>query len=1140
MVQAQSPTQNIKFKNLTSAEGLPQNTINCVIQDKQGMLWFGTSDGLNRYDGYRFKVYKNELGNKNSLSNNYVISLLQDRKGHIWIGTYGGGLNRFDPDTEKFVRFEHDKNNPASLAHNDVRSLYEDKEGIIWICTYGGYFNSYNPKTNIFTQHTNVESVKPRKPYRLFSATPDADKGFWLCSEHGLFYFDKETKSYTQAFKVQPPRIKGYANNFTYSATFDRNKPHMLWLCTYAFGLIQFNTRTKKIEKRWEPDPTNPNKLRGQVWSIHQDKQNRYWLGTARGFLFFDPQTDQFIRYLPDPYNKSSISGSNIQKVFEDKAGTIWLCSFDRGISHFNPYLDNFVHYDKIEPEKVNRVGSFCEDTAGNIWIGMSRGSVGLARFDRKQQAFKLFKNNPNNPKSIASSTINTLLADVDGSIWIGTIGSGLEHYNPKTQIFEHFPPQLPQSRTQTSIVQNSPHIGSLFQDATQPDSIWIGTRGSGLFLFDKKSKTYIKHYNAYTNIKGPKITHNTVIDIIKDYRGNLWIATRKGLTRLDLQQDTTFQFVQKTEHLTSISNNYVTSLHLDKDKMLWIGTRNGLNRLDLKAYYDQGKALFTHYTTQQGLPSNLIHKIIEDKKGNLWLSTNKGLSCFQRQGQSFKNYDEQDGLQANEFATGSGLVTKDGAILMGGINGFNLFYPERLQINNYKAHILFTDFQILNKSVPVTKKGLLKRPIWATDTLELSYKDNVFSFEFASLNYIYPAQNTYAIMMENFDPDWRYIGNKHFETYTSLPAGTYTFRVRTYNNDQVLSDKEAQLVIIVHPPWWETTWFRLSAILIIIALLVIGYRLRINSIKKQKRVLKHLVKKRTSELRETNEELQQTNEELQTTITQVKKQNKLIQEFNENITESINYAQVMQNNMLPSLKEIKKYLSESFIFYQPRDVVSGDFYWFTPLGEESKGGVHNADRVLLVAGDCTGHGVPGAFMSIKGAVLLNQIVNLQGITSPEAILHALDHNIHDALNQDTTNNRDGMDIGILLIDFKAQQLEFAGAKNNLLYIHEDSLHEVKGSMLPVGGYPEYKREFKKVTLPLNPDTHYYLTSDGYTDQFGGPYGKKFLKSRFKSLLLDMHKLPMEEQNTVLQKTFSDWKQDHDQIDDILVMGIAL
>jgi len=1140
-VQAQFPPQNIKFKNLASTQGLLQNTINCVLQDKQGILWFGTSDGLNRYDGYNFKVYKNELGNKNSLSNNYVLSLLQDHKGYIWVGTYEGGLNRFDPNTEEFVRFEHDKNNPASLAHNDVRGLHEDKEGIIWICTYGGYLNSYDTQTNSFTKYTNFDDIKPSSPHQLFSATPDADKGFWLCGAQGIFYFDKKTKSYTQAFKVQPPQVKGYANNFTYSATFDRVQSHILWLCTYEFGLIQFNTQIGKIEKRWEADPKDPNKLNGKsVWSIHQDKHNRYWVGTVSGFHFFDPKTDQFIRYLPDPYNNYSISGLNIQNIFEDNAGTIWLCSFDRGVSYFNPYLDNFIHYDKVEPDKVNRVSSFCEDNAGNIWIGMSRGKVGLARFDRKENTFELFEQNPNNPKSTASSIINVLLADVDGTIWIGTIGAGLEHYNPQTQTFEHFPPQPSPKKTNQSIIQNSPHIGALFQDKAQPDSIWVGTRGSGLFLFDKKSKTYLKHYNAFSSLKGPKITHNTIIDIIKDYKGHLWIATRKGLNRLDLQQDTTFPFVHTPENLTSISSNYITSLYMDQNKVLWIGTRNGLNRLDLKAYYDKGISFFKHYTIQQGLPNNLIHTIIADKQHNLWLSTNKGLSRFDPQSQSFKNYDELDGLQANEFATGSGLSTKDGAILMGGINGFNLFYPERLQINQYKANILFTDFQVFNKSVPITKQGLLKRPIWSTDTIKLSHRDNVISFEFSALNYIYPAQNTYSIMMENFDRDWRFIGTKNFETYTSLPAGTYVFRVRTFNNDQVLSDKEARLVLIVHPPWWETTWFRLSAALVIIALLVIGYRFRINIIKKQKRILEHLVKTRTSELNETNEELQQTNEELQTTITQVKKQNKLIQAFNENITESISYAKVMQNNMLPSLQEIKQYVPETFIFYQPRDVVSGDFYWFTPLIKEGKDAAHRADKVLLAVGDCTGHGVPGAFMSIKGAVLLNQIVNLQGIISPEAILHELDHNIHYSLNQDTTSNRDGIDIGILLIDLKEQQLTFAGAKNNLLYIYDDCLYEIKGSMLSVGGYPEYQRAFKKVTIPLNPNTHYYLTSDGYTDQFGGPYGKKFLKSRFKSLLLDIYRLPIEEQNTILQKTFNDWKQHHDQIDDILVMGIAL
>ena len=1139
-VQAQLPLQNIKFKNLNATHGLPQNTINCVIQDQRGVLWFGTSDGLNRYDGYTFKIYKNELDNPNSLSNNYVLSLLQDREGYIWIGTYGGGLNRFDPNTEQFVRFEHEKDNPKSLANNDIRSIYEDKEGTLWLCTYGGYFNSYNPRNQVFTQYKNRDSTISIKPSRIFKAIPDADKGFWLCGEQGLFYFDKNIQRYTKMFKVQPSSIKTRSNNAIYFATYDRKQPHILWLGTFGFGLVQFNTRTQNIVKRWEQDPKDSSKLHSNsVWSIHQDQDDRYWVGTSNGFHLFNPQTNQFIRYLPDINNDKSIAGANIQQIFEDKAGTIWLCSFDRGISNFNPHLNNFIHYEKIEPGSINRIGTFCEDKAGHIWIGMSRGKAGLARFDRQQDRFEFFKPNSDNPQSIATNRVNALLNDVDGTLWVGTIGAGLEHYDPKTNTFEHFPPELNKRRTDSNaVVQSSPHIGTLFQDPAQPHAIWVGTRGAGLFLFDKRTQTYTKHYNAYPNLKGSKITHNTVIDIVKDHQGNLWIATRRGVNRIDIEKGIASQMVHSSKDLTSISNNYVTSLHIDKNQILWVGTRNGLNRLDLKTYY-QGQTQFRHFTTQQGLPNNVIHKIVEDTQGNLWLSTNNGLSRFNKQNQSFKNYDQQDGLQANEFATGSGMMAKDGAILMGGMNGFNLFYPQKLKINKYKSNILLSDFLVFNISVPVTLKGFLKRPLLATDTFELSYKDNVISFEFAALNYIYPERNTYAIMMENFDQDWRQIGTKNFETYTSLSAGTYIFRIRTFNNDQVLSDQEAQLVIIVRPPWWETTWFRLGVALLVMALLVTGYRFRINIIKKQKRVLEKLVKKRTFELRETNEELQQTNEELNTTLTQVKEQNKLIQEFNENITESINYAKVMQNNMLPALSEIKHYLSQSFIFYRPRDVVSGDFYWFTPIGTHHQEGAQDADQVLMVVGDCTGHGVPGAFMSIKGAVLLNQIVNLQGITSPEAILQALDQNINVALNQNQTSNRDGMDIGILRIDFKAKQIEFAGAKNNLLYIHEGQLHETKGHRLPVGGYPEYSRQYEKTVLPLTPQTHYYLASDGYTDQFGGPQGKKFLKSRFKSLLLDIHTLPIEEQHQVLKDTFLNWKQDYPQVDDILVMGFG-
>lgn len=1146
VVYGQPVLQQMKFSRLTPSNGLSQNTINYALQDKKGILWFATADGLSKYDGYQFKTYKTELGKKNSLSNNYVLCLHEDKAGHIWIGTYGGGLNRFNPDTEEFIRYQHHKDDSTSIRSNDVRHIIEDSDGKFWISMYKGGVDVFDPTTNVFKHILYKKALGEPSPHHIYYLYKDGQKGFWVASSHGLFYLDKVTQKYTHYIAPFEDKKTINFHNAVETVKRDIEQPHILWLGTYNAGLVKLNTQTMKVEKRFLHDPKDKHTISdNSVWSLHIDKKKNFWVGTRKGLNKFDKNTGTFTRFIHKPTDLLSISGNNIQDIFEDKAGTVWLSTFDGGLSAFNPYLNNFLHYSGFEYNN-NRVGTFCEDKEGNIWFGLGRGKASLGKLNRKKHTVELFEPDPDNPsKSVGSNIVNTLLTDVDGTIWVGTIHKGLDHYDPKTGIFTHY---LPNIKDTTAL--RAAHVGSLYQNKKKPNILWVGTRGGGLFKFDKTTQKF-KEFRSNTFKHKTNLVHNTVIAIVPDHKKRLWLATRGGLSCFDPATETFVNYRHSASNLQSLSSNYVTSLAFDQQHRLWIGTRNGLNKLDLNQV-EQGKGKFHHYTSKSGLPNNVIHQIVEDRQGFLWLSTNKGLVRLDKNTSKMQIYDVHEGLQANEFATGAGLLTSDGALLMGGFNGFNLFYPEKLNKNNYLPKVLLTDFQIFNQSVPVTETGKLTRPIWDTDTIKLFYEDKVVSFEFAALNYILPKKNQYAIKLENFDKKWRYIGTKRFETYTSLPAGTYIFRVKAANNERVWSKEETRLVLIVYPPYWATWWFRLGILFLIVTLLVIAYRFRINIIKSQKKILETQVKERTADLSETNEELQQTNEELQTTLAQVKEKNLIIQEFNENIRESINYAQLIQQDMLPALREIQYYLPESFIFYQPRDIVSGDFYWFSAIEDkETQSNKHesssratpvkNSDKIVVVMGDCTGHGVPGAFMSIKGAVLLNQIVNLQGIACPARILTELDNNIRHSLHQDETSNRDGMDMGIMVIDFANQIVEFAGAKNNLLYVNDGNIKEIKGNILPVGGYhQEYQRAFNKVTLPLEPNTSYYLSSDGYKDQFGGQLGKKFLKSRYKSMLLEMHQLPMQEQYKIVERTYLEWKGGYAQVDDILVVGINI
>ncbi|OJJ18015.1 hypothetical protein BKI52_29635 [marine bacterium AO1-C] len=814
--------QEINFSNITSAQGLAHNTVNCIIQDRQGFLWIGTENGLNRYDGYEFKVYRNDLNNKHSLSNNYVITLHEDHLGYLWVGTFGGGLNRFDPKTETFTRYKHNKDDPNSIWSNDVRAIYADKKGKIWLGLHDSYqFGYLDPATQKVTRFSGSEHHISLSTYTII---PEKDQGFWIGSRSGLVYFDTQKQTCTKHFVVNTGKSGG---NQVYHIFRDRVNPTILWLCTLEAGLVKFNTQTYQIEQRWHTG--NSALQTNTVKSFYQDKMGTYWVGTQNGFYKFDASKNEFILYHSDPNNQRKIAGSDIQKIFEDKAGTLWLCSYKKGMSFFNPYLQNFIYYPPAE-KSISYISSFCEDKKGNLWIGSKGGMVGLTQLNRTDQAKKVFKPDPNNAQSIISSHVNNLLTDVDGSIWIGTSGQGLDHYNPQTGKFDHYPFHA-KNRPQI------PWISTLYQDPLKPDELWVGTRGFGLFKFDKKRKEFTDLYRSQDLVNGTAICYNTIIAIVKDHQENLWVATREGLSRFNQKRLIFTNFLHSNNDLSSISNNHLLALHIDAHNVLWIGTHNGLNKLDLKNVDKKGKVKFKRYTVNQGLPNSIIHKIIEDEQGFLWLSTSKGLSRFDKKKEVFKNFDQSYGLQGNEFSTNSGLLTKDGAILMGGTNGFNLFYPQKIKSNTYAPPVLFTDFQIANQSVPISNNGLLKQPVWATKTIELSHKQNIISFKFAALNYLLPDKNTYAIFMENFDQNWRDIGHQRLATYTNLPSGKYIFRVKARNNDGVWSKQAAQIVIIIRPAWWQTGWFK-AAVLCLLVIVFIGSYHTNKYIRKRKKQL--------------------------------------------------------------------------------------------------------------------------------------------------------------------------------------------------------------------------------------------------------------------------------------------------------------
>ena len=423
------------------------------------------------------------------------------------------------------------------------------------------------------------------------------------------------------------------------------------------------------------------------------------------------------------------------------------------------------------------------------------------------------------------------------------------------------------------------------------------------------------------------------------DKDGTLWVGTESGVDKI-IEQNRFKVFKNIADDPNSIPQGIVRTIFEDSEGILWIGTKGSLNR------FDRSSESFVRYSESDGLPNDVIMGILEDSQKNLWISTNRGLSKFNKISGEIRNYDVRDGLQSNEFLVGSYLKAYDGEMFFGGINGFNAFYPEKMKVNPHIPNIVITGFRIFNDEIQLDSAISEKRVI------HLTWRDYSFSFDFVALDYIFPEKNQYAYMMEGFENKWNVVGTRRFASYTNLPPGTYTFKVKGSNNDEVWNEKGVDLKVIIHPAFWQTQWFKVLVVGLIAFAVYWVYRQKVKRIKAQKEELERLVKIRTAEVVQQKEELE--------------KQRDHIAEQKQEITDSIIYAKRIQRATLPTAVEIEGHVNDHFIFLKPKDIVSGDFYWVT-----------NQDGYfIIVAADCTGHGVPGAFMSMLGVSFLSKIVN--------------------------------------------------------------------------------------------------------------------------------------------------------------------
>ncbi len=844
-------TGNVRFERLVVEDGLPHATVLSVIQDRQGFMWFATANGLARYDGTTFTTYRHDVDNPNSLSNNNTFSLIESSDGLIWIGTDPGGLNSFDPATGNFTLYKKEEGNPNSLIDNSVWSLMEARDGRIWVGTRGG-LSVLDRQTGTFKNYEinpdNPRALSGAVVYRIYQ---DRSGTIWLGTRNGLNRFDPESDDFT-VFTNNPDDPQSISHNNVWSMLEDSRGN--FWVGTRGAGLNLFDRKTGKF-KAYRNKPGDPQTLSNdRIWNLFEDSAHNFWIVTENGGLnIFDRDRELFRSFQHNPNDPTTVSNNDLFWLAEDRSGVLWITSRYGGVNKLYPSYQRFGLYRSIpgNPNSLNsnNVYSILSEDNGTVWIGTFGG--GLNRLDRKTGQMKLYKNDPADPESLSIDKIQHIYKDPNGNLWLATSGGGLNKMDPSTEKFTIY-----RSQPNNTDLLSSNFLTKIFP--ADADHLWIGTLGFGLDLFNIKTGLVEAKYK--NDPKNPdSLTEDTVYDMAVEKSGKVWIATaRGGLELLDPVKGTFTHHRNDLENSNTILDDAVFSLYLDEKRgMIWAGTSNGLSGLDIAA----GK--WQNFTSKEGLPSDTIVGIQPGNNNDLWISTGKGISHFNITDKTFENFSVRDGLQGDLFEISSSHLGPDGEIFFGGSNGLTFFHPDRIIKNSYKPPVAFTGFELFNESISGENK-VLSGPIESTKKIQLGHDQSVISIKFAALSYQLSFKNLYQYKMEGFDKDWSPPKTRNEVTYTNLPSGKYTFKVRAANNDGVWNDEAQSLEILVLPPWWETWWFQILAIVGGVLLVYSVIQLRIKAVQARNRELESHVLERTKELEESQNQLNQVNNELQ------------------------------------------------------------------------------------------------------------------------------------------------------------------------------------------------------------------------------------------------------------------------------------
>jgi PAS domain S-box-containing protein len=844
--------QEIKFDHISIEDGLSQSSVNCILKDRRGLMWFGTQDGLNRYDGYKFKIYRHQPDNSNSISDSHINCFYEDRKGVLWVGTREG-LDHFDREKEIFIRYKKDQPPPFKLSDNEIVAIGEDREGVLWIGTFAGGINKFDLKKNHFVvfQHDIYDSTTLNSN-RISTLYIDSSDVLWIGTQDvGLDRFDRKNgKFFHYIHNASDPN--SLSNNYVTAIAADRQGE--LWIGT-KMGLNQLDPKTNTFI-HYKHMPNDPGSIsNNEINCIYPVHDGGLLVGTEEGLNEFNPGNKTFSRWKNDPLDPDSLSNNVILAIYQDPAHILWIGTNGGGFNKYAPSKDRFAHY-QFNPHRASRglssnmVYAICEDRAGIVWLGTNKG---LNRFDPANNQFTSYKSEPGNSRSLGNDYVFSIYEDRAGVLWVGTWGGGLNKFDRETGTFTHY---LSNPGEEQSLSSNI--VLAIYED--RRGGMWIGTEGSGINKFDREKQTFLQYRTVEED--PTTISSNYINSICEDPSDALWIGTKYGLDKFDWHTGKFIRYTVNANESNSLAHNEVNVIVPGSQGILWIGTSGGLDKFDPKTNQ------FSHYGEADGLPNDVICGMLEDGQGNLWISTNKGLSKFDPRQGAFRNYGTKDGLQSSEFNVGAFCKIGKSKMAFGGINGFNLFHPENIKDNLTIPPIIITELRVFNQSTGEMTDFPLGKSIMDTTDINLSYRVQVISFEFAALDYTSPPGNRYAYKMEGLDRDWIDAGARRAASYTSLPPGDYIFRVKGTNSDGVWNETGTMLQLHIMPPFWQTWWFRGLLALMLVVLFLVLYQARTRNIKARTKQLEEINEKlncEVTERKQAEEKLQKSERRIRT-----------------------------------------------------------------------------------------------------------------------------------------------------------------------------------------------------------------------------------------------------------------------------------